>query len=174
MRNWIIGLVALVGGCSCDRTPDAETSPAGIAAPVDASVHASPAIPVPLDPAVVAAQAKATAASSAVSSVHAYLGAVAGKDWKRADAFWTGGKPPPRPDDHALRAVEDLRSMRINNDSPTFLDEEAPPRALEVPVTLRVRSEAGVSELKGWYRLRRRIDSEGWEITSASLQPTLD
>jgi hypothetical protein len=112
--------------------------------------------------------------SNAVSTTHAYLGAIAGKDWAKADAYWVGGKPPPRPDDYAVRGIEDLRSLRINNDQPKPLDSESPPRSVEVPVTLRVRKESGIYEIRGWYRLRRKVAGDGWEITSASMRPSMD
>lgn len=175
MRMTVLALVALMGGCSCERTPDSQALPAEASAKIETSLPVAADVPTERDTAAAAARADAAiAAASAVSSVHAYLGAVAAKDWKKADAFWTGGKPPPQPDDQALRAVQDLRSMRINNERPTSLDQQTPPQALEIPVTLRVRSESGIGELKGWYRLRRTIGGKGWEITSASLQPTLD
>lgn len=105
--------------------------------------------------------------------VHAYLGAVASQDLERANAYWTGGKPPPRPDDQALRAIEGLRAIRINNTIPTNLDQESPPRALQVPVVLRISHAEGSSEMTGSYRVRRKVDGQGWEITSADLRTRL-
>lgn len=64
--------------------------------------------------------------------------------------------------------------MRINTDVPVPLDDDSPPRAVEIPVILRVRGGNGISEIKGWYRLRRKISGDGWEITSASMRPSLD
>jgi hypothetical protein len=116
----------------------------------------------------------AAALSLAASTVHAYLAAAAGKDWDKADAYWVGGKPPPQPDDYSVRSLQDLGSMRINNEAPKPLDEEMPTRAVEIPVVLRVRKSDGIHEIKGWYRLRRKIGDDGWEITSASMRPSLD
>ena len=165
-------LLVLIGGCSCDRRTDAQIAP-GDEPPAHANETAvgqnAPLQAVPA-PRVID---QANGVSASVSTVHAYVAAVAAKDWAKADAYWSGGKPPPRPDDFALRGVEDLRSLRINNESPKPLDSEAPPQSVEIPVTLRVRKDTGVYEIHGWYRLRRKIGGDGWEITSASLQPSI-
>ncbi len=165
-------LILLIGGCSCDRRPEAQIAPVREppAQANETAVGQDPALQAVTAPLVVD-QANGVAAS--VSTVHAYVAAVAAKDWAKADAYWSGGKPPPRPDDFALRGVEDLRSLRINNESPKPLDSESPPQSVEIPVTLRVRKDAGVYEIRGWYRLRRKIGGDGWEITSASLQPSI-
>ena len=169
--SWMLPLILLVGGCSCERRPDPLMVPAGS----DAQVGGTPAAneqTVPSTPAP-SAPAPASSTADAVSTVHAYLAAVAAKDWPRADTYWSGGKPPPRPDDFSVRGIEDLRSMRINNESPTPLDRESPPRSVEIQVTIRVRKETGGYEIRGWYRLRRKIGGDGWEITSASMQPSM-
>ncbi len=64
--------------------------------------------------------------------------------------------------------------MRIDTGTPVALDREQPPRALEVPVRLRLNDAAGAHVLEGHYRMRLRIDGHGWEITSAELHPRLD
>ena len=167
--------VLLLGGCSCSRQPDAEavagTTASGQAAPAqDPIAGANQATAMQAQ-----AQANnAAALSLAASTVHAYLAAAAGKDWDKADAYWVGGKPPPQPDDYSVRSLQDLGSMRINNEAPKPLDEEIPTRAVEIPVVLRVRKSDGIHEIKGWYRLRRKISDDGWEITSASMRPSLD
>ena len=168
--------VLLLGGCSCSRQPDAGPAAANDAASSQAASAQ--------DPATAASQAAATqvqaqasnaaALSQAASTIHAYLAAAAGKDWKKADAYWVGGKPPPQPDDYSVRSLQDLGSMRINNEAPKPLDEELPTRAVEIPVVLRVRKSDGIHEIKGWYRLRRKISDDGWESTSASMRPSLD
>ena len=111
--------------------------------------------------------------AEAVSTLHAYLGVVAGKDWDKANAYWSGGKPPPREDDYAVRGIEDLRSMRIKNEAPKPLDDESPSKSIEIPVSLRVRKDNGMYEINGWYRLQRKATGDGWEIASASLQPSM-
>jgi hypothetical protein len=37
-----------------------------------------------------------------------------------------------------------------------------------------VRGDGGIREITGWYRLRRKVSDDGWEITSASMRPSLD
>ena len=170
----LIVMAALAGSCSCQRKPEKDPAPSAAVeakaeAGGDAAIEAAR-----MQEAIQLQEDRQAVMSRAVSGLHSYLGLAAAKNWPKADAFWVGGKPPPRPDDHAFRAIEGLRSMRINNDSPIPLDQESPPRALEIPVTLRVRREDGTRELKGWYRMRRKIDSDDWEITSASMQLTLD
>lgn len=120
-------------------------------------------------------QAQAEAMSQAVSQLHGYLGAIGAKDWDKADSYWSGGKPPPRPDDYPVRVLADMQALRIQNDRPQPLDSEQPSNAIEVPVRLRATLDSGDSrQLAGWYRLRRKVDGSGWEITSASLQPRID
>ena len=167
-----IVIALLLGSCSCHRQADVEaaSAPATQAAPTQDPAGPEVAASKPED-----ASAKNSAnLSQAASTLHAYLAVVAGKDWGKADAYWVGGKAPPRPDDYAVRGIEDLGSMRINNQAPEPLDEESPTRAVEIPVTLRVRGKEGIREISGWYRLRRKVSDDGWEITSASMRPSLD
>ncbi|MET0655395.1 MAG: hypothetical protein ABWY94_07475 [Pseudoxanthomonas sp.] len=163
----------MLGSCSCGRQPGVE----------DVSAAARTDQPAPAPEAMSSAAKSPTAEalaknaanlSQAASTVHAYLAAVAGKNWKTADSYWAGGKAPPRPDDYVVRGIEDLGSMRINNQEPEPLDEEIPTRAVEIPVALLVRGGKNVRKIEGWYRLRRKVDDAGWEITSASLRPSLD
>ncbi len=177
MRAWgLVALLALLGGCSCQRNAGTTEVPpppqTGAALPAQGAGAADQAEALAALQAA-QAQTRAEAMSNAVSMVHAYLGAVASQDLERANAHWTGGKPPPRPDDQALRTIEGLRAIRINNTLPTTLDQESPPRALEVPVALRITHAGGSSEMTGSYRVRRKVDGEGWEITSADLRATL-
>lgn len=169
---FLLAMTLLIGGCSCNRQPDAQ------AASQAAAPESPPTKPVDGDSIAQAAQAQAPtapadSAAQAASTLHAYLAEVAGKNWGKADAYWSGGKPPPRADDFAVRGIDDLRSMRINNGTPKPLDQESPPQAVEIPVVLRVRKDTGVYEINGWYRLRRKVSGDGWEITSASMQPSM-
>ncbi|KAF1720707.1 hypothetical protein [Pseudoxanthomonas wuyuanensis] len=168
-------LLGSLYGCSCAPQPPA--SEAGSAPPASVQPAGSDAAATgPEDAAALAQrQAQAEAMSQAVSQLHGYLGAVGARDWSKADAYWSGGKPPPRPDDYPVRALEDMQALRIRNERPQPLDNELPSRAVEVPVQLRVTLDSGASrQLVGWYRLRRKVDGSGWEITSASLQPRID
>ncbi|WP_454831940.1 hypothetical protein [Pseudoxanthomonas wuyuanensis] len=168
-------LLGSLYGCSCAPQPPA--SEAGDGHPASAQ-QAGADVPGtgPEDAATQAQQrAQAEAMSQAVSQLHGYLGAIGAKDWNKADAYWSGGKPPPRPDDYPVRALQDMQALRIRNERPEPLDNDRPSNAIEVPVQLRITLNSGASrELIGWYRLRRKIDGGGWEITSASLHPRID
>lgn len=168
----LVAMALLIGGCSCSRQPDTEPLPPATTPEQAADPIAS------ANPAAVAAEARAAeiqarAMSEAVSTLHTYLALVAGKDWDKANAYWSGGKPPPRADDYAVRGIEDLGSMRIKNEAPKPLDHESPSKFLEIPVSLRVRKDTGVYQINGWYRLQRKVAGDGWEIASASLQPSM-
>lgn len=168
----LVAMALLMGGCSCSRQPDPEPAPPATTPEQTTAQENS------VDPALVSAEAQAAeiqarTMAEAVSTLHAYLGIVAGKDWDKANAYWSGGNPPPREDDYAARGIEDLRSMRINNEAPKPLDDESPSKFIEIPVSLRVRKDSGMYEIKGWYRLQRKATDDGWEITSASLQPSM-
>lgn len=173
MRVMMLVVVALLmGGCSCSRQPDPEPVPPATTPeqPVAADNTVDPAT---ASAETQAAEIQARAMSEAVSTLHSYLAVVAGKDWDKANAYWSGGKPPPREDDYAVRGIEDLRSMRINNEAPKPLDDESPSEFIEIPVSLRIRKDSGIYEVNGWYRLQRKATDDGWEITSASLQPSM-
>ena len=121
------------------------------------------------------AAAAGQAARHAAATVHAYLRALPGRDQTRADAYWSAGTPGDPPEDALLRGyLPGLQDMRVENDAPRPLDRQRPPRAYEIPVRLRLRHADGELRLQGHYRLRARIDGDGWEITSAALQPVLD
>lgn len=162
-------LVLPLAQCSCQR--DADIPPTA-QVPVDATLAgASRDDPNARNRAI--ADASSTAAQAAAATLHAYLGALPA-DRTRADAYWAGGDPGRTPGDAALRAIPGLRSMRIQNAPPVALDRESPPRAYEIPVDLRLDTASGPARMRGAYRMRTRIDGQGWEITSASLHPELD
>ncbi|WP_237642490.1 hypothetical protein [Stenotrophomonas panacihumi] len=163
-----------LGGCSCHRDPEAtaipEPAPEAAALPAD-NDEAAPETDAA--PSAAERRARNAAFSAAVSVVHAYITALPARTGE-ADAMWTGGRPSPVPDDANLRSLEGLNSLRIESGEPTALDKNTPPQAVEVPVKLTARMSGGNRHYTGWYRLRPRVDGSGWEITSASLQPTLD
>ena len=164
--------LALTTGCSCSRLPDTgnEHSAAAVdQAPVKDAAHAhDPAAPIQ------AANPQTEAFAQAADTVHAYLAALAAKNRSRADAYWAGGKPPPRVENGSLHNLDDLHSLRIDSAAPSALDNESPARSVEVPATLRIGDGHATCTLNGAYRLRRAITGDGWEITPASLHPTLD
>lgn len=92
--------------------------------------------------------------SPASATVHRYLGALPGAARADADALWTGGHPSPVPDDAVLRGITNIQSMRINNDPPIALDQQHPPKLIEVPVQLTVHTTTGTQRLVGAYRLQ--------------------
>lgn len=177
MRAWpMLIAMLLCAGCSCQRS---STATEGSHSDRDTTAAADAIAAVPASDPDGAAEADAPPSASnprtvAASTVHGYLHALLESDRSRSDAFWAGGKPPPQPDDAVLRSLEGIRSLRVNNDAGIALDQERPTRALEIPVRLRVSTDDGVRQLRGWYRVRQRVDGSGWEITSASLQPVLD
>lgn len=168
----LVTMALLIGGCSCSRQPEPEPAPR-TALPTLTDAPAATVESTAVLAGTQAAEIQARAMSEAAATLHSYLALVAGKDWDKANAYWSGGKPPPREDDYAVRGIEDLDSLRINNEAPKPLDDESPSRLIEIPVSLRVRKDGGVYEIKGWYRLQRKAAGEGWEIASASLQPTM-
>ena len=173
MRILILTIaLAMLTGCSCSRQPDTGNGNSAAAvsqAPVEDAARAhDPSAPIQ------AANPQAEALTQAADTVHAYLAALAARDRTRADAYWAGGKPPPRVEDSSLRNLDDLHSLRIDSAAPSALDNESPARSVEVPVTLRIRDGHATYTLNGAYRLRRAITGDGWEITSASLHPALD
>lgn len=152
--------------CADDGTPtDARgaASPTAIAAtPADADAAALSASGQPrLD-------ARTAAIRAAVSTLHQYIAALPGDDRAKADAFWVGGKPPARTGEADLRALQGPRALRLQNGTPGFIG--AGEDALEIPVELRISfADAPLRRYRGWYRLRRAISGDRWEITSASI-----
>ncbi|APO94577.1 hypothetical protein BJD12_05530 [Xanthomonas vesicatoria ATCC 35937] len=178
MRSIAIAIaVVALAGCSCHRTADQDTgattslptasTPAASAA---ATAKQAPMPPATEDPGDAQARAGFAEASA---TVQRYLGALPGAARADADALWAGGRPSPVPDDAVLRGIGDIRSMRINNDPPMPLDQESPPRRIEVPVRITVRTGSGTQQLVGAYRLQPRAGSDNWEIYSATLHPVL-
>lgn len=160
--------------CSCQRPPDADAavaSPPSATASPDPGLEAAPAGADALTP--VAANV-VNGAREATSTLHEYLALLPGGDTARIDAFWAGAGPGTPADDALLRGVPDLGAMRIDNERPLPLDRQSPPQAYEIPVRLRLDTGTGQRRVQGHYRLRARVDGQGWEITSAELQPRLD
>jgi hypothetical protein len=173
--GWALFSMLLLGGCSCQRE-SAETSPAPTPTPVaderSAAAGTAPSRASAEVPATRDANPTARTPRNAVSVVHTYVTTLL-NDPERAGEFWAGGRLPPRPDDAVLHTMSGIRNLRIDNDAGIALDQEDPPQALEIPVRVRISTDSGPVILRGWYRVRPRIGSSEWEITSASLQPVL-
>lgn len=173
-RPWLLAAI-VVGACllllarGCGERGDADSSADGAAPAV-----APPGAGNEADAAEAARRAQALAYAgamrAAVDTLHKYLTAL-GEDQASADAYWSGGAPPPGDDGEAdLRTLRDLRALRIENGRPRPLDSQAIPAALEIPVQLRVSLQgAPQRHYDGYYRLRRAISGDRWEITSAAI-----
>lgn len=177
MRNrLLLAIVAMLALAlawrACRPLPGAADVPPPAAATEEDS-QAAPSEVAP--PSATDAAARAQALGRAGSVVHAYLAALAGRDLQRADRWWANGGPGRSPGDAVLRALGPLRSLKINPAAARALDADPVPRAVEVPVRLRlVLADGSLRRVHGYYRLRASGEDSGWEITSAELQPELD
>jgi hypothetical protein len=169
-------LPLLFAGCSCQPEPVAQDAPAQAsptaaalpaAAPDAAAGESLGAVAVPELSAV------APGATDEVATVHEYIYSLLGKDRSASDAYWTGGSAGTRPDDQLLRAIPELRNLRVKTSAPIARDDKEPSHLLEVPVNIRAMTGEGTLTFTGWYRLQPRPDASGWEIHSASLQPVM-
>ncbi len=174
-RMLLLALPLLLADCSCGRHPGNDASPADPAATDTPAANVAPA-PAQASPSSdgEASTPLPEGAREAAATVHRYLALLQDPDPGRSDGYWSGGKPAPHPDDANLRALQGLRSLRVRNGTPRALDQQSPTQTVEVPVQLVASSDSGTRRFTGWYRLRRRVDGSGWELTAASLQPVLD
>ncbi len=176
MRRMLFLLPLLLGGCSCqpesartadvpdNRPPPQDVSEAGVAALREAEARNQPARP----PSAVAADAV-----DEPTLIRNYVNVLLRPDRSLSDAFWRGGSAGPQPDDQLLRAIPNLRAMRVDTAPPIARDTVQPSRLREVPVRVRAVTTDATFYYDGWYRLEPRADGSGWEITGASLQPVL-
>lgn len=161
-------------GCSCQRDSDRGSD----AAPADAAAVATDA-PVAPDPAEAQRaarlqQQRERAFTDAVSTLHGYLQRVGSGDQAGADKFWGYQRKPAGGEESDLRALRNLRGLRIENKVPEPLDQEPVPELLRIPVELRATLANGESRrYKGWYRLRRNQVEQRWELTGALVAVTL-
>lgn len=177
MRRVVFLLPLLFAGCSCQPDPAADGDRSA-AAPTDVSAAAPDASPSGQDGiaamAPPALSAVAADAPSETTTVRNYVIALLGSDRSASDAYWSGGTTGARPDDAVLRTIPQLRNLRVDADPPVARDTAQPSRLREVPVRIRAITAEGTFNYHGWYRLQPRPDASGWEIQSASLQPTLN
>jgi len=176
MRRVVFLLPLLFAGCSCQPDPVAHVAPPAAEPTADAAptpVAEAPAsdglatVPLPELSAV------APGATDEGSTVHEYVVSLLGSDRRASDAFWSGGTTGTRPDDAVLRAIPDLRNLRVKTIASIARDNKQPSQLLEVPVNIRAMTGEGTLVFEGWYRLQPRPDASGWEIQSASLHPVL-
>ncbi len=172
---WWLAIAMLLGcalllGRSCGRDGNTKVATSAIAASGESASHAAST------GANAAAQkteaGRQQAISRAVDSLHRYIAALSAGRYAEADAFWTNGRPEASSNEADLRALKDLRSMRIQNDAPKPLDSESIPAALEIPIELRIGTEGRSARFyRGWYRMRSSNPAQGgWKITSASVK----
>lgn len=173
----------LIGGCSCQRQGDAAaaadvaaaTPPPSraTAAPAAADAAAGDAAAVATPPAL-PSSAVAAGATDEPATVRNYIGVLLRGDRAAAAAYWQGGTARAQPDDAPLHHLSDVVSLRVDTDTPIARDTALPSRLREVPVRIRILTGQGTLHYHGWYRLQPRADGSGWELSGASLQPSLD
>jgi len=166
-------LVVPIAHCSCSRPPS-QPEPATDPAPATPPGQVADEAATSTSASNASSDGGRAAGREAISTLHAYLALLPGGDYPRADAFWARADPGRPPGDAALRSHRNLKAVRIDTGMPQPIDREHPPRALEIPVRVRLSGQDGNGVLQGHYRVRLRIDGQGWEITSAELHPQLD
>ncbi|UEX19222.1 hypothetical protein LMF57_05100 [Stenotrophomonas sp. SI-NJAU-1] len=180
MRGFICSLIPLlVAGCSNPAPPADDTRRDASASTTDPSVPTTEAAPqaatvdaIAIDP-LYGAVALGSEPPSAM--LNRYVLDLLNQDKARSDAAWAYAPADPRhADDAALRLLPDVRNLRLDSDVPLPRDDGQPPRLLEVPVRIRAMTANGTIRYHGWYRVQPSADGHGWQIQSASLQPTLD
>lgn len=176
MRLLIPALLALTFvGCSCQR--HAGDADGEVAAPQTAA-PASPAGDAAPSQAELRAQAtekkRNQAMNEAVDTLHRYLQRIGAGDTEAAAKFWGYQRSPRGNEESDLRALKNLRGLRIENETPEPLDKEPVPELLRIPVELRATLENGENRrYKGWYRLRRNQVEQRWELTGVLVAATL-
>lgn len=177
MRRVVLLLPLLLGGCSCQpesaRSPEAQQAPQAASAVDTEPASADETASAVVQPTAPVLSAVVEGATDEITTVHQYVMALLRPDRAASDAYWTGGSAGSRPDDQVLRAIPDLRSLRVKTSSPIARDSAQPSRLREVPVKVRAMTSDGILNYEGWYRLQPRADESGWEIVGASVQPVL-
>ncbi|WP_303638245.1 hypothetical protein [Stenotrophomonas tuberculopleuritidis] len=175
---WMMPLTLL--GCS-NPPPAASTAPSAAASVAEAT--AAPELqPNPDSPAQAAAAgvdplyaAVAAGSESPATLLNRYMLDLLNHNRAGSDAAWAyAPADPQRADDAVLRRLPDVRSLRLDSQTPLARDTTLPPRLLEVPVSVRAVTAQGTFRYHGWYRVQPSADGRAWRIQSAQLQPTLD
>lgn len=179
MRGFISLLIPLlVAGCSNPAPPaddtgrDASTSTTPSVPTTKASPQAATVDAIAIDP-LYGAVAKGSETPAAM--LNRYMLDLLNRNISRSNAAWAYAPADPRrADDAVLRLLPDVRNLRLDSDVALPRDDGQPPRLLEVPVKIRAVTANGTFRYHGWYRVQPSADGRGWQIQSASLQPTLD
>ncbi|WP_294987255.1 hypothetical protein [uncultured Stenotrophomonas sp.] len=177
-RLWLIAPLLLLGCSRPAPQPAPEPAPAPTAAATTAAARPSTATEAAaLQPAAIDPLFAALASDAEPPSVmlNRYVRALLEHDRRSSDAAWAiAPVDPRRADDAALRQLQDLRTLRLDSETPIARDDQQPPRLLEVPVRIRAVTANGVFRFGGWYRVQPSSDGRSWQIQSAQLRPTLD
>lgn len=174
MRLLIPALLALsFVGCSCQRQPDPDgaVAPPAAPAPDDAQTRAQAAA---AQRAQAQSQQRLDAMTDAVNELHQYLQKLGSGKREEADKHWAYQRLPRGNEEADLRALDNLRAIRIENDTPKQIDQEPQPELLEIPVDLRVSLQDGENRrYKGWYRMKRNPVDRRWELIGVSIAVVL-
>lgn len=175
MRLLIPALLALTFvGCSCQRQgPDDKPADPPAPAATPAGDTSATSMAATLRAQEVERQ-RSESQLEAVNTLHEYLQQVGSGQREKAEKHWAYQRLPSGNEESDLRALKNLRGVRIENQAPKPLDSEPVPESLEIPVDLRVVLEDGESRrYKGWYRIRRNSVDRHWELTAVSIAATL-
>lgn len=174
MRLLIPALLALTFvGCSCQRQadPDAATAPPA-QAPADETASRAQAADAQREQ--VRSQQRLDAMTEAVDELHQYLQQLGSGQREQADQHWAYQRLPRGNEEADLRTLDNLRAIRIENDTPRQIDQETLPEMLEIPVDLRVSLHDGETRrYKGWYRMKRNPVDRRWQLIGVSIAVTL-
>lgn len=177
MRGPLMLLPLLLAGCSCQPDPpDAaaagqEAPRVGRSTPVSADTPERRAEAPAPDPSVGAVAAAAMRPSEVVRG---YVISLLHDDRRASDAYWLHAPAPTAAGDGALRALRDVRTLRVATGRPVARNGGEPATLIEVPVTVRVVTDAGHLRYSGWYRLVPDPERQQWKLHAASVQPVLD
>ncbi len=175
MRLLIPALLALTFvGCSCQRQADPDAPAADAATAPAADDAAARARADAAKRADALSRQRLDAMNEAVNKLHLYLQQLSSGKREQADQHWAYQRMPRGNEEADLRSIKQFTSMRIENDTPKQLDQEAVPESLEIPVELRVDVADGEPRrYTGWYRMRRSPVDRSWELTATSLSVKL-
>lgn len=169
---WLFPMLMLLGGCQRTAEVPPAAAVAGIGQPAAATRVATSALDrtdaLPLLAAV------AAEAPDPGTVVRTYAGHLLRRELDKADASWMIAPRPGRADDAALRALRDVRDLRVTTEPPLPRDQQHPTHLVEVPVRVRVLTSTSTLRYNGWYRLVPDPQRSAWLIQSANLQPVLD
>lgn len=179
MRRPLMLLPLLLAGCSCQPDPP-HADPVERGGPVTATATAAPQAHDSADDTAVAAAPERAASAVAEGAerpsevVRAYVTSLSSANRSVSDGYWLHAPSAASAGDGALRALQDVRALRVASGRPVPRDNREPSELIEVPVEVRVETAQGRLHFRGWYRLVPDADRLVWKLQSASVQPVLD